>query len=256
MQTKSTILVTLCTVTLAHGASRAEIPPTPTPAAPAATPAAAAAKPVARADALAGKVLEILDGGGYTFFQVEQGAEKFWVATPPTRGKVGEEMSFQPGIEMRKFKSKSLDRTFEVIYFSGGTLQSASAPGNEAFLMNKAHSMKPPADTAAAASGAEAKGAPAAPPKKMPELVATTGKLVEKLDGGAYTYYLVEEGSAKTWVAAPALEVKVGETVSFKPGFEMKEVKSKALDRTFDRIIFTDGLASGAAQQDPAQALK
>ena len=208
----------------------------------------APAKPVARADALSGKVLEVIDGGGYTFFSLDKDGEKFWVATPPTTGKAGEELSFQPGIEMRKFKSKSLDRTFDVIYFSGGISQPSGTAPSDDFLMKRAHSMKPPVEAAA--------GTPAADTKTAPALATITGKVLEKLDGGGYSFFLLEGGGKKTWVAAPPTEGKAGDTLSFQPGFEMKEFKSKSLDRTFESIVFTGGLASAETTADPDQLKK
>ena len=40
-----------------------------------------------------------------------------------TEVKVGQEITFQPGMEMGSFTSKTLHRTFENIIFSGGIAQ-------------------------------------------------------------------------------------------------------------------------------------
>ena len=252
---KTAVLSVLLGLTLSTGASQAEtvpadsrpgaVPPSGTAEAKLMDAKAATAKaepseaaqpkPVARADALSGKVLEVINGGGYTFFHIEKDGEKFWVATPPTEGKTGEVMSFQPGIEMRNFKSKSLDRTFDQIFFSGGKALPAGAVPNDDFLMKKAHSMKPAAVPAAGAEASDSKAAPSA--------AFLTGKVLEKLDGGGYSYFLLENDGKKTWVATPPTEGKVGETMSFLPGGEMKDFKSKSLNKSFDTIIFSDGLA-------------
>jgi cation transport ATPase len=73
--------------------------------------------------------------------------------------------------------------------------------------------------------------------------VAVSGKVVETMDSGGYTYVRVEKKGRKTWVAVPTTTVKVGDTVTFKPGMEMKDFESKTLKRTFDRIIFSGGIA-------------
>jgi hypothetical protein len=73
-----------------------------------------------------------------------------------------------------------------------------------------------------------------------------SGKVVETMDSGGYTYVLVQEGGQKTWVAVPAMKVKVGQSVSFSPGVEMKNFTSKTLNRTFDSIYFSTGPAGGA----------
>jgi hypothetical protein len=74
-------------------------------------------------DGPSGKVLETMDSGGYTYVHVENAGQKFWVAIPQTKIKVGQNVTFQPAMVMKNFKSKSLNREFDVIYFSGGLAQ-------------------------------------------------------------------------------------------------------------------------------------
>lgn len=69
---------------------------------------------------LSGKVIETMDSGGYTYLQVEDKGAKTWFAIPQATVKKGDKVTLQPGMPMQNFKSKSLDRTFDVIYFSGG----------------------------------------------------------------------------------------------------------------------------------------
>ncbi len=69
-----------------------------------------------------------------------------------------------------------------------------------------------------------------------------SGKVVETMDVSGYTYVCLEKNGKKTWVAAPKMKVKKGQTMSFKPGMEMVNFESKTLNRKFDRIIFTDGV--------------
>jgi len=69
---------------------------------------------------LAGKVLETMDSGGYTYTQIATTDGNVWVAIPKTKIKKGQNVSFQPGQPMPNFTSKTLGRTFDVIYFSGG----------------------------------------------------------------------------------------------------------------------------------------
>ena len=63
-----------------------------------------------------------MNAGGYTYVCLEKNGKKTWVAVPETQVVVGQQMSFQPGQEMRDFTSKSLNRTFTSIIFSGGVL--------------------------------------------------------------------------------------------------------------------------------------
>jgi hypothetical protein len=69
---------------------------------------------------LSGKVVETMNSGGYTYVSLENNGKKTWVALPATAVKVGQEVTCQPGMEMRNFTSKTLNRTFESIIFSGG----------------------------------------------------------------------------------------------------------------------------------------
>ena len=67
---------------------------------------------------------------------------------------------------------------------------------------------------------------------------AISGKIVETMNSGGYTYLNLEKDGKKTWVAVPETRVKVGQEVSCTSGAEMANFPSKTLKRTFDRIIF------------------
>jgi hypothetical protein len=92
--------------------------------------AAAPAPPMSQAQqpdmagglSLSGKVVETMDSGGYTYVNLENNGKRTWVAMPQTKVKVGQDLSCKPGMEMRNFTSKTLNRTFDSIIFSGGVL--------------------------------------------------------------------------------------------------------------------------------------
>lgn len=69
-----------------------------------------------------------------------------------------------------------------------------------------------------------------------------SGKVVETMNSGGYTYVCLEKGGAKTWVAVPAATVKVGQELTCLPGSEMQNFTSKTLNRTFASIIFSPGI--------------
>lgn len=71
---------------------------------------------------LSGKVAETMNSGGYTYVSIENNGQKTWVALPETKVKVGQQVSCQPGMEMKNFTSKTLKRTFESIIFSAGMM--------------------------------------------------------------------------------------------------------------------------------------
>lgn len=96
------------------------------------------------------------------------------------------------------------------------------------------------------------KPAPRTPPSVSAsrEDAGPSGKVVETMNSGGYTYVCLEKSGKKTWVAVPQTKVAVGEQRSFAAGAEMKNFTSKTLNRTFESIIFSAGPA-GAAEAGP-----
>lgn len=74
-----------------------------------------------------GKVLEVFDSSGYTYLKLatEQGEQ--WAAIGQTEVKVGDVVTLQNPMIMSNFTAKSLNRTFEEIYFASG-VSFAGAP--------------------------------------------------------------------------------------------------------------------------------
>ncbi len=73
-----------------------------------------------------------------------------------------------------------------------------------------------------------------------------TGKVVETLPAGGYTYLNIDQGTEKIWVALPAANVEVGQEVSVTYSMAMQQFESKTLNRTFDELIFASGFADGS----------
>jgi len=90
--------------------------------------------------------------------------------------------------------------------------------------------------------------APAPAPQAQPAGTAApagnalSGKVVETMNSGGYTYISLENNGKKIWVAMPETKVKVGQNVTCQPGMPMDNFTSKTLKRTFDRVIFSGGL--------------
>jgi hypothetical protein len=76
----------------------------------------------------------------------------------------------------------------------------------------------------------------------------TTGTILETMNSGGYTYILVDNGNEKTWVAIPETTVKKGTTVTYNSGMVMKNFFAQSLNRTFDSIVFSSGLAGEKKQ--------
>lgn len=81
--------------------------------------AQAAAAP-AQAGANLGQVKSVASGGGYSYLEIEQNGTVVWVAAPETPAKVGDKVSWSDGMVMQNYTSKSLNKTFDKIVFSGG----------------------------------------------------------------------------------------------------------------------------------------
>lgn len=74
-----------------------------------------------------GVVMEAMDSGGYTYLSVNVDRDTVWLAAPLTIVSSGDTVHFSAGMLMTEFISKSLNRTFDEIYFTG-TLLVGSKP--------------------------------------------------------------------------------------------------------------------------------
>ena len=64
----------------------------------------------------------------------------------------------------------------------------------------------------------------------------------EVLQANAYTYLLVTDAEKEYWIAVPKTDVTVGKTYTYEGGMEMKKFESKDLKRTFDSVLFVEGI--------------
>lgn len=65
-----------------------------------------------------------------------------------------------------------------------------------------------------------------------------TVKVLETKNAGAYTYIKVKENKDNYWVAITKSNIKIGQTITIHEQVWMKNFKSKALNKTFDKILF------------------
>ena len=66
----------------------------------------------------------------------------------------------------------------------------------------------------------------------------------EIIQANAYTYVKALEDGNEYWIAVSKGDYTKGGTYYFSKGLEMKNFKSKDLDRTFESIYFVDGLSN------------
>jgi hypothetical protein len=87
-----------------------------------------------------------------------------------------------------------------------------------------------------------------------PSAQGVSGKVVETMNSGGYTYALVAKDGTQTWVALPQSAIAVGNVIACQPGMEMTNFKSTSLNRTFESIIFSAGLAPVGPVATPTPA--
>jgi len=145
----------------------------------------------ALAQATSGTVLETMNAAGYTYLYIDSGSAKEWVAIPETTVAVGDTVSYNQGMEMKDFHSKSLNRTFPTIMFSPGLAGKEQVPAapatpaapaaDDSFAAAVAREQQPAAPAAMAATSGGSTGA----------VVPATEVKVEKAPGD--NSYTVEE---------------------------------------------------------------
>lgn len=154
-----------------------------------------------------GRVISAQSAAGYTYLEVETGGGTTWLAVTETDAvKPGEYVGWSNAASMNNFTSKALNRTFETILFVGAVQ-------------------------------------PVSPEQAQAQAAATQGKVLSAETAGGYTYMEVETGNGKTWVAAPATKVAVGNVISWSGAAPMRNFNSPSLGRTFDEILFAGSVS-------------
>ena len=86
--------------------------------------------------------------------------------------------------------------------------------------------------------GSGAKQQPLAPDEILP----VSGQVLEILDTGSFLFVSLDWQGKKVWTTVPGVELKVGEMISLDHATMIKDFHSKALNRTFDELIFASGV--------------
>jgi len=71
-----------------------------------------------------GTVIDSMNSAGYSYIQVEENGARVWLAAPETRIEAGQPIHWDGGAAMRNFTSKSLNRSFDEIFFVSSVHQS------------------------------------------------------------------------------------------------------------------------------------
>lgn len=73
-------------------------------------------------------------------------------------------------------------------------------------------------------------------------VLANSGKVTEAIPAGSYTYLHVTKDGKGTWLAIPRRDVPVGSEIQYGDGAVMKDFHSSSLKRTFDEVVFLEGV--------------
>lgn len=197
---------------------------------------------------LSGKVVEAMRATGYTYILLENNGKKAWFAVPSVEVSVGQEIEIKPGMQMGLFNSKTLNRKFDSIVFSPGLV----ADPNVVPAASLPAAAPPAADAPAATSMPSGHPSLDADPKtfagkatkeqlRKAGITPISGKVLETMNSGGYTYILIDSGDKNVWGAVPTMEVTVGQELELLPGQTMSNFNSKSLNKTFDSVIFSTG---------------
>lgn len=186
----------------------------------------------------AGQVASFIPTPQYAYIEVNKGNKREWLAAPAIELKVGDWISYSNGARMANFSSKAIGRSFPSIMFVD------YVSPLDARLAAQA---KAAVDAAAAAAAAAPAPAPAghgadhgtAVAPKAPEL-PHKGTVVSILPTPQYTYIEVGKGDKTEWIAAPSVNLNVGDSIGYSEGAHMSNFSSKALGRSFPTIMFVD----------------
>jgi hypothetical protein len=86
--------------------------------------------------------------------------------------------------------------------------------------------------------GLPAHGGPAAAAAQPATTGTFTGRVLETMDSGGYTYLKLSTADGERWAAVSPAAVKVGGQVSIVNAFVVDDFEARSLGRKFDHIIF------------------
>ena len=107
--------------------------------------------------------------------------------------------------------------------------------------------------------GASAQQAPVQTPSDADMQLNTPhiANVLETMNAGGYTYAKVDEKGNIYWIAGPQSNISVGTTISFIEQMVMTDFTSKALNKTFDNLVFVSALVGtdNASQDSDAKTM-
>lgn len=83
------------------------------------------------------------------------------------------------------------------------------------------------------------------------ELTGNTGQVLAVIPVQNYTYVEVRNNGRNLWLAGTSIELAEGDIISWSDSMVMENFHSKALDRTFEEILFVSAINAGASGEMP-----
>lgn len=157
MRSFTALLLPLALIGCSKAQHPSAVPPSATPKgalgasapSPAMTPPAT--PPAPQGNNIKGTIVERMDAPPYTYLKLKTAQNEVWAAVPETKAGKGTEVTVFNAMQMNNFESKTLKRTFEVVFFgtltppaAAGAPADGTAPGNVA--MTHAMAAKGPMD--------------------------------------------------------------------------------------------------------------
>ena len=171
-----------------------------------------------------GPISEIITASGYTYVAIDVDGKKIWAAGPVSTFKVGDTVGFSMDMPIANFQSRSLERTFDRIYFVDGFITQDGTPSEKSSKMSLSH-------------GSNATGHPAPTP---------SGKVtveIVKVEGGKDIAEIYKE---KASLSGKPVKV-AGEVTKYTPnilGFNWIHIRDNSSDSDLT-ITTSDTVAVG-----------
>ena len=91
-----------------------------------------------------------------------------------------------------------------------------------------------------------------APPQAAQRPSVVSGKVVETMNAGGYTYLQVATAGGDVWCAVPETKIRKGAAVTVAPQMVAENFESSTLHRKFDRLVMGSLAGAEAAAAAPA----
>jgi hypothetical protein len=142
--------------------------------------------PAPAGETIAGTVLESVNAAGYTYLRLKTASGEAWAAVSGDQVAVGAEVTVAVSMRADNFHSKSLDRTFELLYMGALVPAAAAAaqPAGHGTLLSSHRAAGSPAAAGAMPPGHPALGADravAGPQQPLPRAEGERGRTVAEV---------------------------------------------------------------------------